>query len=87
VLYVIAIALDVAFELRQRKVVRIEGENPEMLVSSRENFGQPLFLVFRHLGHAYIIQIDPVLPVKRAAPDAKFKQRFALLPRSDQQHI
>src|SRR2546428_14071462 len=42
VLYVVAIALDVSFELRQREVVWIEGADPEMLVGPREHFGEPL---------------------------------------------
>src|SRR3989454_433380 len=87
VLYVIAISLDVSFELRQREVVWIEGADPEMLVSPREHFGEPLFVVLRHPGHTHVIQVHLVLFVKRAAPDAKFKQRCALFSWGDEQHV
>jgi len=35
VLYVVAITLDVAFELRQRQVVGIEGADSEVLASTK----------------------------------------------------
>ncbi len=58
-----------------------------MLVSAREHFGEPVFVVLRHAGNGHVIQVDLVFPVKRAAPDAKFKQRCALFPWGDEQHI
>jgi hypothetical protein len=48
-----------------------------MLVSAREHFGQPVFVVLWHFGNTDAIQIDIVFPVKRTAPNAKFQQRGA----------
>jgi len=53
-----------------------------MPVSAWEHFGEPIFVVFRHLGYTDVIQIDLVLPVKPTASGAKLQQRCALFPRA-----
>jgi len=49
VLYIVAIALDVAFELRKRMVEGVEAADPEKLIHAWKHFGEPLFVILGHL--------------------------------------
>lgn len=46
VLHVVPVALEVTLQLRQRDVVRVEGEQAEVLERAGEHLRQPLVVIF-----------------------------------------
>jgi hypothetical protein len=50
-----------------------------MFEGSGKYLSEPVFIVFRHMGHADVVKIDLVLLVKRAALHAQFQQVLCLI--------
>lgn len=48
-----------------------------MFEGSGKYLSEPVFLVFRHMGHTDVVKIDLVLLVKQAALHAQFQQVLA----------
>jgi hypothetical protein len=71
VLHIVSVTLDVAFQLRQSEVVWIKGEEAQMLKGSRQYPFEPIFVAFRYMSYADVVQIDLVLLMKQTASHAK----------------
>src|SRR5260370_9238720 len=58
-----------------------------MFERTGKHFGEPLLIVFWHLGHSHVIQVDLVLLMEIAALDSEFEEGRPLFLRSDDQYI
>ncbi|CAN5662256.1 hypothetical protein BH20ACI4_BH20ACI4_08280 [soil metagenome] len=64
-LYIVAVALDIAFYLCQSDVIRIKREKTDVLKFIRKNFRQPFLIVFGDGRYSDDIQINAVFMMQR----------------------
>jgi len=83
----VPVALDVALQLRQRYVIRIEGEQTKVFEGAGEHLRHPLVVILGDGNDRDQVQVEAVLPVECRTLTRQTDETLALAARRDHEDV